>query len=262
MGVRLSLFFAFALFVSELRQAKQHLQQEVRRRTAALCEEVAQRRSLEREMAEMAAQEQARVARDLHDGVGQYLAGLSFRARVLLEDLRHDAPTHAPQAQKMVDLVDLANRETRRLDRMLQARAEGEDLVAALRRLVTQVQQLFDVSCAIDLPDTIPPLAPVQSDTLFRIAQEALNNAIKHGEAKRLRLLLHHDAAGVQLLVSDQGRCLQAYSQGSGGAGLRIMRYRADLIGAKLEVRNAAGGGCVVECLLPNDAAEPATVSA
>jgi signal transduction histidine kinase len=248
---RTAVFVSFAVFVAELRRAKLHLEAEVQRRTADLLEEVEQRRRLEREMAEMAAQEQVRVARDLHDGVGQYLAGLAFRARVLVEDLRSQAPEHLAQAQKLMDLIDLANRETRRLDRMLQARAEGEDLVAALHRLVNNVQQLFDVNCAVNLPQTTPALDALQSDTLFRIAQEALNNAIKHGEAKLINLLLHEEPDGVRLIVTDQGRGLQAYAEGHSGAGLKIMRYRAELIGAELDVRNGTGGGCIVECRLP-----------
>jgi signal transduction histidine kinase len=254
---RTAVFVSFAVFVAELRRAKLHLEAEVQRRTSDLLEEVEQRRHLEREMAEMAAQEQARVARDLHDGVGQFLAGLAFRARVLLEDLRSQAPNQVPQAQKLVELVALANRETRRLDRMLQARAEGEDLVAALHRLVRNVQQLFEVSCAVNLPEQAPELDPLQSDTLFRIAQEALNNAIKHSEGKLINLLLHDEPDGVRLIVSDNGGGLQTYGEGSSGAGLTIMRYRAELIGAHLEIRNAEGGGCIVECRLPLHAARP-----
>jgi signal transduction histidine kinase len=220
----------------------------VARRTHELQMEAAQRSALEREMQEITAREQARIARDLHDGVGQYISGLAFRVHLLTEDLERENSPHAASARRLLDIIGAANREMRRMNRKVQSRGATEDLGVALRRMAGDLRQLFDIACEVDLPETPVELDASKADALYRIAQEALNNAIKHGGAARLLVSLAPTATGWKLTISDRGTGLPPEAAFGEGAGLKIMQYRAELIGARLTIANAAHGGCAVEC--------------
>lgn len=250
-SVRTVFFLVAVAWLSTLRTRDTMLQNEVNRQTATLREEVAQRRVLEREVAEVTAREQARIARDLHDGVGQYLAGMSFHARMLADDLQKDGSPYAEQAGRLVEQINLTNRQTRRLDSILSPPVREAGLPDALRQMIHEIEQFANVRCSLEVPTGPVALDTFQALNLFRITQEALNNAIKHGDAKSIVVELTHVPTGLRLRVSDRGRGLSQESTGGAGAGLRIMRHRAELIGAALDIRTGDGFGCVVECHLP-----------
>jgi signal transduction histidine kinase len=240
--VRLVFFTIFVAFIAALRRSKLELQAEVLRQTALL-----------RNIAETTSRDQARLARDLHDGIGQYLSGLALRARVLADDLAVDGSPRAADAQRLFEVVQNVARESRRLDHFLGGlRTPDEDLGPALQRLVDKIEELFEVSCLLTIPAEPVPLHPLQADTLFHIAQEALNNALKHARGVGLVVSLDRDSEVLRLRVADQGPGLPRSEAASAGAGLRIMRQRAELIGAALNVTTGeAGRGVVVDCTLP-----------
>lgn len=240
-------FLGAVAFARVLRTQEAQLRAVVESQTMQLREAAERRRALEREMLELTARQYAQFARDIHDGVGQYLSGLGFRAHILAEDLERVGSPHAAEARRLIELIRMANREARLLNEVHQTRSEAEDLPAALRRLVDDVHALFGVTCEAELPQEPLPLPSVYADTLYRIAQEALSNAVKHARAGRVRLSLTRVADEWHLAITDTGPGLVA-SESSGGAGLKIMRYRAELIGARLTISNGAAGGCRVEC--------------
>lgn len=249
----------------------------LRRQADALRLEVARRAALEREMAELTTEEHHRLARDLHDGAGQYLAGLAFHARILAEELESRGAPEREQARRLEELIRATNRELRQLDKILRpATSELGGLPAALRRLIEEVQQMVGVRCALRVPEMWFSLPDFPALMLFRIAQEALNNALKHGQGRAIEIVLElenrveaeppgfavgHEtglepAPGVfrprllRLTVRDAGPGLPE-STPDEGDGLRIMRYRAQLIGAQLAVRSTPGHGCTVTCEFP-----------
>ena len=245
-------FLLLVGYITGVYERDAELEAEVRRKTAALRHLVSSRRTLEREMAEATAREHARIAEELHDGVGQYLAGLSYQARALAEDLESDASARAAQATRLVEMLQVTNRLLRRIDHILVPPIAGQGgLIVAFRRLAADIEQFSGVKCIVELPLDPVVIGEFQALTFFRIGQEALSNAVKHGKGRSVRLVLSHGKSGLKLVVSDEGGGFRVSDDSTGGRGLRIMRHRAELIGATLDIRSSEGAGCTVECMLP-----------
>lgn len=240
-AVRLSFFMMFVALVAAVRRSKLDLEAEVMRQTVRV-----------REIAEATSRDQARLARDLHDGIGQYLSGLALRTRMLADDLAADGSPRAADANRLFDVVQTVARESRRLDHFLGGvRSQDEDLPTALARLTDKINELFHLHCELALPEQPLRLQPLQADMLFHIAQEALNNAVKHAAGRGLRLSLTATEMNVSLRISDRGPWRAHPALPTTGAGLRMMRQRAELIGATLSLRRGDDGhGFVVECEL------------
>jgi signal transduction histidine kinase len=201
---------------------------------------------------EVTAREQLRMAQDLHDGLGQYLSALSFHARMLSDDLREQKSPQAAQADRMVEIIRTTNQTIRRLDRALQApETIDAGLLAALRSLVGEFQQLTGIQCDLDatqIPDALDPFCVLM---LFRIVQEALNNAVKHGTPRRIKVSTVVANGVLHMRIVDDGSGLVAQRDSASGSGLRTMKLRAELIGAQLSLRPNPDAGCTVECILP-----------
>src|SRR5438552_7299042 len=232
-------------------QAQQHrheLEQLRQRKTALLEKEVAERARLEREVIEICAREQRRIAYDLHDGVGQHLVGIALSAKLLEQELRAARPKEAEKALAIVRLANEAARQTRLTARSLEG--ADRDLETALQALATSVRK----NCGVDgivKADTssLPVSAPVAAQ-LYRIAQEAVHNAVEHGAAREVRIDLACNQKNMVLTIRDDGRGFDA-TNGSNGMGLRIMRYRAQCIGGACEVRSNRNKGTIVTCRVP-----------
>jgi len=250
--VRIVFFLLLVGFMNVLARRDARLESEVRRQTAALREMISSRRTLEREMAQAVAHEHSQIARELHDGVGQYLAGLAFQARALADELQRDGSPRSDRAGSLVEKLTVTNRMLRRLDHLLSPSIATEGgLAVALGRLVADVRQFSGVKCTLGLPEASFVIGEFQAMTLFRIAQEAINNSVKHAGTGAVRVDLVVDESGLRLVVADDGRGITGSGEQDSGEGLRIMRHRADLIGASLDIRSGGGSGCVVECVLP-----------
>lgn len=257
-GVRIVFFLLLVGYISEVYQRDAWLEAEVQRQTVALREMISSRRTLEREMAQAVAQEHSQIARELHDGVGQYLAGLALRARGLADGLKQDGSPHAARAEELVEKLATTNRMLRRLDHILSPAIAAEGgLAIALGRLVADVRQFSGMECRLELPKETFVIGEFQALTLFRIAQEALSNSVKHSGKAGVRIGLAVDNVGLRLTVADDGPGLSARVPADSGEGLRIMRHRAELIGARLDIRSTDGSGWTVECVLPWRGASP-----
>jgi signal transduction histidine kinase len=257
--VRFAFFLVTALLLLRTRSDSDQLQVQVERRTAALRREIAHRLMLERKLGELTSEEQKRIARDVHDGLGQFLAGLAFRGKSLAQDLKSCACSCQPDAEKLVELLNMATQKTRNLDRVLRPTAlEAGGLAAALENLVEETRSLFKVQCEMRLPAEPVPLDEFQSLTVYRIAQEAISNAIKHANARGIKVQVELPAPDrVLLVVEDQGAGFNSHAGIEKGTGLQIMRHRAEMIHAQLAVRSTPGKGCRIECLVPAEANPP-----
>src|SRR5207249_9181286 len=129
--------------------------------------------------------------------------------------------------------------------------AKKTDLPAALTDLAAHAGQLFDISCRFKAKGDIPPLEPPVVNQLYKIAQEAITNAIKHGKAKRVGISLADGSNSVVLTIQNNGRPFPDLKSRSTGMGLRIMNYRASLIGASLEIKGTGPNGTLVTCSVP-----------
>lgn len=223
----------------------------------ALIRDVTERSRLEKEVLEISANERRGIGHNLHDGLGQFLGGLAIKAKILEENLAQHSSPQAPAAGELVRLANNAVEQTRTLARGLDPiEVELQGLVPALEKLADDVRQLFDVSCRFESRAPGVALSPFASLQLYRITQEAITNAVKHGRAGHIDVVLTRDAAGLCLRIVDDGSGLAAPSGRPAGLGVRIMHYRARCIGAVLRLHSPPGKGVEVQCQL-SDAIRP-----
>jgi len=235
------------------RQQRDELEELKQQQTALLEREVAERARLEREVIESCAREQRRIAYDLHDGVGQQLVGIALSAKLLEEQLR---PCHREEAGKASAIVKLANeaaRQTRLTARSLEGADGVDDLKTALEALAMNMSQNCRVKSMIKADAASLPISAPVAAQLYRIAQEAVHNAIEHGSAHEVQIQLTLGNRDMVLTVRDNGQGFEAKTNGR-GMGLRIMRYRAQCIGGSCHVHTAHNKGTVVHCRVPLEA--------
>jgi len=239
--------FPMDLSVSEVRLAD-------RRIFTGFARDITDRKRLEREILEISDREQRRIGHDLHDGLCQHLAGIELMSQVLeqkLEPLSRDA---AKRAGDIAQNVREAIGQTRSLARGLSpVTLESEGLTSALHELAVNTEKLFNVKCHFDGDSLVAVPNHAVATHLFRLAQEAVSNAIKHGKAKRITIHLKADPGRIYLAVSDNGRGIPAKLPQSKGMGLRIMQSRAGMIGGTLTIERNADGGTSVICSAPNN---------
>lgn len=205
---------------------------------------------LEREILEIGDRERARIGQDLHDGLGQILGGVAFLAKTLEEKLAARGAEEAVEASRLVKLLEQGVSEARRIARGLFPRElESQGLANALKDLAALTAEVYRVVCTVEVDDLETEQAEVARH-LYRIAQEAVSNALKHGRAGRIEIRLARDERWLSLTVADDGSGIGSAS-GSNGMGLHLMRYRAQVLGGSLAIEEIAPHGTLVRCSCP-----------
>jgi signal transduction histidine kinase len=211
------------------------------------------RRLLEREVLEVSNREQQRIGNDLHDGLGQELTGIALLLRGLENRAEREAPALSPSIEEVALLVNDAIFTTRALARGLSpVTFDRGGLSNALDGLAKRLSAMFhiDVRCAAD--ESIDGgLESANALHLYRIAQEAVTNAAQHGQAGNVRISLRADGERGLLRIEDDGGGFNPASQQSKGLGLRIMRYRAQMMAGSLRIESARSRGTIVSCWFP-----------
>jgi two-component system, LuxR family, sensor kinase FixL len=220
---------------------------------SVIARDMTERRRLERQVLEISAAERRSIGHELHDGVGQHLAGTAFKAKLLQEMLRDTAPRLAAQAGEVVGLINAGIDQVRRLAHGLDPiEAEAAGLEPALNQLADDTRTVYRIQCEFHCNQTVPSPEPVISLQLFRIAQEAVHNALEHGHAKSIQIALTSSDSMTCLDITDDGSGFSYASQSlAGGLGLRIMKYRARTIGGFLLVESKMNGGTRITCQIP-----------
>jgi PAS domain S-box-containing protein len=209
-----------------------------------------ERRSLEEELLNISSREQRRMGQDLHDGLCQQLAGIEFRNTVLVQQLAGN-PSAQAEAEAIGELLRDVTREARNLARgLFPVHLEANGLMSALETLSANTAKLFNISCKFSSRRPVLITNNATATHLYRIAQEAIGNAIKHGRAKSVTVALSEVGGEVSLTISDSGRGFTPEMASIDGMGLRIMEYRAELIGATLHINSTPGVGTAVACTL------------
>lgn len=213
--------------------------------------DVTDRKETEKQIVEASARVQRRIAQDLHDGLGQHLLGLTFLARALENTLAGRDDATAEDAAQITQLAQEAVNQTRRLARgLFPVNLEQHGLAMALRDLAAQVEDVFDVPCQFEGED-LDVTHDVAAMHLYRIAQEAVSNAVRHADPDAVVIQLRRveDAPQwAELVVSDDGRGISDETLDDGGLGLRILRFRTDMIDGHLAIRQREEGGTLVRC--------------
>jgi signal transduction histidine kinase len=209
---------------------------------------------LEREVVNVADREQRRIGSDLHDSLGQDLTGVALLLKCAQAQLAKEKSQACADVEGLVALVNGLIESTREFARgLLPVSAEPGGLAAALEILTVraatrlQVRTTFSDGCKSPLH-----LDSAVATHLFRIAQESLTNAVRHGHASRIKLRLAMSKGELRLTIDDNGTgFVRAPAAASQGLGMTIMRYRARMVGAELVFKTRAGGGTRVLCKCP-----------
>ncbi len=240
--------FPMDLSVSEVELAD-------RRLFTGFVRDITQRKQLEREILEISDREQRRIGHDLHDGLCQELAGIELMSEVLEQNLSKRWKTASERVGHIGKKVREAIGHTRSLARGLSpVTMEAEGLTTALRELTESTSTIFKIECRLNANKPVPIHDPATASHLFRVAQEAVSNAIKHGKAKQIVITLERARDRVRLRIADNGSgFVQNESERDRpGMGLRIMQARAGMIGGTLAVEAGRRGGVTVTCAAPN----------
>jgi len=212
--------------------------------------DITDRVKLEREVLQAGEQEHRRIGQDLHDGLGQVLAGAAYLSGTLRKDLAAKSLPEARQIRRIHEVINEAIVQTRSLARGLHpVEAEPNGLMVALAALAARTKKLFHTGCRFNCPRPVLIQDNAVATHLFRIAQEAVTNAIKHGKPSRIEISLARTSGQVSLAVKNNGTGMAARPK-KPGVGLRIMRYRAGMIGGTLAIQKVARGGTAVICTL------------
>jgi len=248
----LTFYLVVVWLLGSLRSLHKELEERVRQRTAALTEEMEERQRLEAEILEIGEQERRAVGRDLHDSLGQHLTATALAGQVLEQKLTARALPEAADARKVVDLIEDGVELTRRLARGLHPlEISADGFVTSLGELAVVVADRFNVRCQCECEQPVPINDGTKATHLYRIAQEAVTNAVKHGHPRHILIRLSRSSAGIHLAVIDDGDGLPEQLPQTDGMGLRIMAHRARILGGTFVVSRGATGGTVVTCTVP-----------
>jgi signal transduction histidine kinase len=246
------IFYAFyVVALSRLSRLQVSLEAVAEKRALLLSQETAERERLEREMLHIAEREQRRIGQDLHDGLCQHLTGTALVSQVLTERLRQAGNEDAEKAQRLVDLVEEAIVLARGMAKGLypvELRADG--LMQALEEFAANTSELFGITCRFVCHSPVLVDASPTAMHLYRIAQEGVCNAIKHGRATEVTILLEEEESELRLVICDNGGGMARASRDK-GLGLRIMADRAKMVGGSFQVGPAPSRGTRLVCLVP-----------
>src|SRR5438477_6905720 len=245
-GMAFASYVLFAGVVSKLGTLVRELDRRVDERTAAYERETVERRRLDQEIAQVADRERRRLGHDLHDKLGQHLTGTALAAQVLKEKLASRSAPEVGEAEKLVHYVEEGIDLTRSLARgFFSPELDAEGLTVALQNLAENVSEKFRIRCVINGDQSILIHDRTIANQLYRIAQEAVTNAVKHGAARQVDIRLAKDGPDLCLTIIDDGIGFPDTPPKSEGLGLRLMQHGAAMTGATFDVRRNGKRGTI-----------------
>ncbi len=214
--------------------------------------DLSESRAREREVLHVSQAEQERIGREIHDGLGQQLTGISMMVKGLQRKLAIRGVAEAADLEELTALLQHATEDARTLSHGLSPVPVSPDgLHLALRRLMQSTQSITGIVCQFDTRGPVEMANHAAAMQLYRIAQEALNNALKHARASVVKMVLNAQADCIVLAIHDNGTGFRRGNAEEETFGLRAMRYRAETIGARLTIETAPDLGTTVRCELP-----------
>jgi len=213
--------------------------------------DITEQRRLEQEVLRISEHERHRIGQDLHDGLGQMLTGITLINKNIASTLEDEGHPLAGEVQEITKLLKEADEYARGLSRnLIPVELDSSGLTAALQRLSTNVEKLFNIRCTLNNIVNIHFDDPTSLTHLYRIVQEATSNAVKHGSATKVEISMHHNESKLILKIEDNGTGFSPDWDQQKGLGVRIMQFRARLIGANLEIGKSSMDGASIEVTL------------
>lgn len=211
--------------------------------------DITEQRTLEQRILAIIDEERQQVGQDLHDNLGQHLTGIALTSKALEQKLVNGKGIEISDVGKIVMSVNQAIEITRSLARGLcPVDLSSDGLITSLKEMASNATSLYGIPCIFHCRRPVHINNGVVAVNLYRIAQEAINNAVKHGKARHIDIGLQVRSERVTLLVKNDGIDFPEKSDRGSGMGLRIMRHRAGMIGASLDIKKSPRGGTVVSC--------------
>lgn len=197
--------------------------------------------------------ERSRIAKDLHDGLGQMLNAIKMNIKLLVDN--------KDKANDIAKLMDEAIQESVRIsENLLPSKLKDFDLATCLKSLCKQIQDTLNVSVAFQQMGKAPEMEQTQKVNFYRIAQEAINNAIRHAQASSISLQLMTNQESIRLLIEDNGGGMKPVNDGKPHHGLVNMRERTEMMGGKLSIETDAKRGTLIIAEIPLSQTEHAHV--
>jgi signal transduction histidine kinase len=248
-------YLVVVVLLARLRTMHKELEDRVRQRTARLTKEIQERTRLQKELLETSERVQRRIGYDLHDGLGQHLTGTALAGQVLGQKLAGRSLPEAAEADRLVELIQEAIELTRTLARSLHPiEIQTGRLADNFQELAASTSDRFKVSCQFECHQAapLPDANAVNVAThLYRITQEAITNAVRHGKAGHINIRLDSTGNEIVLTIIDDGIGLPENARNGDGLGLRIMASRASMMGATFNIERLSSlGGTRVTCTL------------
>ena len=232
----------------QLKRARSELESKV----VALEFEISERRRVEAGLAEVTQREERRLANDLHDGLGQLLTGIAFKAHLLRTLLTETDSMNAKLATEVVELANESIKQARDIAHgVAPVDLAGAGLSQALIQLGAQIERLMGSTCVITVPDEITGMPLRTSIEIYRICQEAVHNAARHGRATRIEIILGERNSVWRLEIRDNGTGLPPPEKRKDGLGLRLMTHRAETVGGTIAFLANTPTGLIVRCAVP-----------
>jgi len=216
--------------------------------------DISERRRLEHEVLRISEQERRRIGQDLHDGLGQMLTGIGLISQNMGREMQKENSHFADRAREITDLIREADQMARNLAHgLVQVELEGDGLTAALRNLCKNAERFFDVTCTLEIEGDIHVDDSSAASNIYRITQEAISNAVKHGQAGVITVSATDQEGALEITINDDGIGFPATSSEDRGMGVDIMGYRARVIGGRLTIDRRPEGGTRVRCVLSSE---------
>jgi PAS domain S-box-containing protein len=229
-------------------------------RIAGLARDVTGRKQLEKDVLNATELERRRMGRDLHDDLCQRLAAIKIKCEIFTEDIKQGKPADVDRAAEICAFIGQASALCRGVARTLvPIDLAGEGLMVALDRLVKTMEALHEIPCFFHCPHSVMVESTSASVHLYRITQEFMSNAIRHGKPSRVDVRLESTADFVRIEVANDGRPFDDPSSQNAGMGLKILHFRADAIGATMRILPRSDGvpGTIATCLAPHSSCNP-----
>jgi len=245
-------YFVVVWLLTRLRSLHRELENRVMDRTQALTREMTERQRLEGEILKVSEREQRRIGHDLHDSLCQHLTATALAGQVLGERLAAKSLPEAADAGKVVTLVEDGIELARNLARGLYpVEMEAEGLMAAFQELANNITKGAKIQCVFECDKPVLIHDDAAATHLYRITQEAVRNAIRHGKPTRIGINLSEEGGIVRLSIEDDGIGMPEEFHPTDGLGVRIMAHRAAMVGGVFAIEPAPTGGTIVTCSLP-----------
>jgi PAS domain S-box-containing protein len=213
--------------------------------------DITERKRLEKIVLNDSEKERNRIGQDLHDGLGQHLAGIAFKSEILKLKLEDKGLEESSDVNEIITLVNQSLNQARDLAKGLcPVDMAGGGLKFALEELRTNVKNMFNVNCLINWGDNVSIEGDMEASQLYYIIKEAVNNSMKHGKSKNIIISFTNIDQAIRMIIIDDGTGMPDDVIDSKGMGLSIMQYRAWIIGATFNISRNQAGGTIITCLL------------